>query len=189
MLKGRSTPADAEALAFFRRYAPRVERVLAGILGADPDLPDLIHDVFVRALGARHTVRNPMAMDAWVTQIAVFSARSLMSRRRRWRWLVFVPSDELPEVALATATPEDGEALARTYAILARLSADDRIAFALRFVAGMELTEVADACGVSLATIKRRLARAQERFIKLAARDPMLQEWIARGRWAEEATS
>jgi RNA polymerase sigma-70 factor (ECF subfamily) len=48
----------------------------------------------------------------------------------------------------------------------------------------MELTEVADMCGISLATVKRRLAKAQKRFIEFAQSEPELAEWIDRGvRW------
>jgi RNA polymerase sigma-70 factor (ECF subfamily) len=45
----------------------------------------------------------------------------------------------------------------------------------------MELTEVAASCGVSLATIKRRLARAQASFVGAAAREPALLEWLNAG--------
>jgi RNA polymerase sigma-70 factor (ECF subfamily) len=137
----------------------------------------------VRALSNLHTVRNPEALDAWVTRIAVFAARSLMARRRRWRWLVFLPGDDLPEPPLEPSDPQAREALARTYALLARLPSDERIAFTLRYISGLELTEVADACQVSLATIKRRLARAQERFLVDARNEPLLREWLDAGRW------
>jgi RNA polymerase sigma-70 factor (ECF subfamily) len=65
---------------------------------------------------------------------------------------------------------------------LTTLPADDRIAFALRVMEGMELLEVAEACRVSLATAKRRIARAQRRFAELVARDPWLREHAPRGR-------
>jgi RNA polymerase sigma-70 factor, ECF subfamily len=42
----------------------------------------------------------------------------------------------------------------------------------------MELTEVAASCGVSLATIKRRLSRAQQSFTSGARREPALAEWL-----------
>jgi RNA polymerase sigma-70 factor (ECF subfamily) len=68
--------------------------------------------------------------------------------------------------------------------VLGRLPVDDRIAFSLRFIEGLELTEVARACGVSLNTIKRRLDRAERRFVALAAREPSLREWLDQGaRW------
>ena len=52
-------------------------------------------------------------------------------------------------------------------------------------VAGaMELTEVAAACHCSLSTIKRRLSKAEKRFVTIASRDPLLAGRIdASGRW------
>jgi RNA polymerase sigma-70 factor (ECF subfamily) len=67
------------------------------------------------------------------------------------------------------------------YRVLGGLDTDPRIAFALRFVAGMEPTEVAASCGVSLATIKRRLSRAQSNFASAARREPALAEWLEAG--------
>ena len=59
-------------------------------------------------------------------------------------------------------------------------------AFTLRFVSEMQLTEVAAACKVSLATVKRRLARAEKRFVEAARSNPALTERMARGgRWGE----
>ena len=64
------------------------------------------------------------------------------------------------------------------YAILDELPADARVPFALRFIEGMALDEVAAACDVSLSTAKRRLRRAEERFMKIAAGYPELAEWL-----------
>jgi RNA polymerase sigma-70 factor (ECF subfamily) len=54
----------------------------------------------------------------------------------------------------------------------------------------MQLTEVAAACRVSLATIKRRLARAEKRFVEAAKDHPALRERLAHGgRWTAESGS
>ena len=72
------------------------------------------------------------------------------------------------------------------YRVLDVLPVDERIPFALRFIDGMELTEVAAACDVSLATIKRRLARSEKRFVAVAARYPELGPWLEGGaRWRD----
>ena len=65
-------------------------------------------------------------------------------------------------------------ALARFYKILDRVNATDRAAFVLRFMEGLELTEVAAALKLSLATTKRRLARVWARVMLLVERDPVL---------------
>jgi RNA polymerase sigma-70 factor (ECF subfamily) len=76
------------------------------------------------------------------------------------------------------ATPELDEAVRATYRVLAALPVDERIPFALRFIEGMELTEVARACDVSLATVKRRLTSAQKKFAKIASTYPELSDWV-----------
>ena len=67
------------------------------------------------------------------------------------------------------------------YGVIETLPSDERLAFTLRFVSGLELSEVATACRVSLATIKRRLSRAEARFAKAAETSPLLQQRLQRG--------
>jgi RNA polymerase sigma-70 factor, ECF subfamily len=170
--------------ALYDRHADHVHRVLYRTLGLDRDLADLHHDVFVRALTSLPRLEDPSALKGWLTMIAVHVARSAIARRRRWSWLWFLPAEELPEVDAGAASGEVLDALRATYAALDRLPVDERIAFALRFVDGMELTEVAAACDTSLATIKRRLARAGARFEAEARRRPALEAWLEGGtRW------
>ena len=64
--------------------------------------------------------------------------------------------------------PESRETVRRVYAILDRLAADLRIAFTLRFVERHSLAEVAALTGCSLATAKRRISRATQRFAQLS---------------------
>ena len=165
----------------FDRYAPHVRRVLVRVMGPDSEILDLVHDVFVTALESVNRLLDPKALRAWLTQIAVFTARARIRRRVRGRILRFLPFSELPEPEMPPADFEASEAMQAVYRVLDALDTDQRIAFALRFVAGMELTEVAASCGVSLATIKRRLSRAQISFAALAEREPALAEWLKLG--------
>ena len=67
-----------------------------------------------------------------------------------------------------------GEAVRHTYA-LRQAVAGSPIAFVLRRVEGHELAEAARLSGCSLATVKRRLARAERRFEAMARSDPALR--------------
>jgi RNA polymerase sigma-70 factor (ECF subfamily) len=169
--------------ALVEKYEPHIERVVAGALGLDPDLADIIQDVFVRVLEGIHQLKDPAALRGWIGTLAVFTARGHIRRRRRWRWIRFLAPEEVPEVP---AAPHDAEATATMramYRVLDALPADERMVFTLRFLSELELTEVAAACGVSLATIKRRLTRAEARFQEEARREPLLGDrLLARGR-------
>jgi RNA polymerase sigma-70 factor, ECF subfamily len=170
---------DREAAAqLFDRYAEHLRRVLVRVLGPDPEIPDLLQDVMVAALGSIQRLDDPHALRAWLTRIAVFTARVRIRRRTRWRFLRFVAPEELPEPGIDPHDAPASETLRATYRVLAKLEPDDRIAFALRFMQGMELTEVAHATQVSLATIKRRLSRAQQHFQELAQTEPSLGDWL-----------
>ncbi len=172
----------------FDRYAPHVRRVLVRVMGPDSEILDLVHDVFVTALESVHRLLDPKALRAWLTQVAVFTARARIRRRVRGRILKFLPFSELPEAELPPPDFEASESMQAVYRVLDGLDADQRIAFALRFIAGMELTEVAASCGVSLATIKRRLAKAQVAFTNAARGEAALAHWLKEEGSAQGAT-
>lgn len=166
------------ATALVRRYQRRVHGLLARMLGADLEVQDLTQEVFVTALSSLDKLKSPKLLKSWLFGIAVFTARNRIRKRERWRFLSFLPSTELPEKAVYGVQEEASEALRATYRVLELLPVDERLAFSLRFIAGMELTEVAFACNVSLATIKRRLRKAQDRFTEYAAEEPALSDWV-----------
>jgi RNA polymerase sigma-70 factor (ECF subfamily) len=171
--------------ALVARYGRYVEQILVRVLGFDEELPDLFHEVFLVALDSIDELRDPSALRLWLRGITIFTVRSFLRRRRRWRWFAVPGEQSVPDVPATAVSPEAREALVRTYRVLQKLRPDERIAFALRFIAEMELTEVAAACEVSLSTIKRRLGRAEKRFVLEAAKDPLIRDWLERGeRWS-----
>ena len=153
------------------RFGPYVQRLLARIVGLDSELPDLLQDVFVAALSSLGDLKDPGAIKPWLGTLTVFTARSwIRQRSMRRRWVKIMADDKMPEPAAGQAEPEVNEALRRTYGVLDKLPADERIAFTLRFVEGMDLSSIASLCRVSLATVKRRIERGEDRFVA-AARD------------------
>lgn len=165
----------------FDRYGEDVERILYRILGADAELYDVLHDVFVAALTSLSRLRDDNALRSWLTGIAVHKAKKLIRRRQRWRWIQNVSPFDLPEVVAPAPSHEASEALIHAYRVLDQLPADQRIAFALRHIDGMELGAIASATQVSLATVKRRIFQAQLRFVELSRQSEALREWLERG--------
>lgn len=166
----------------FDRYAPTIHRVLLRVIGNDGEVEDLLQETFLRAIDKIGSLDDPERLKSWLMAIAVYVARGEIRRRKRRRWLRYRPPEELPEGS-KRPNYEANAAVEATYQVLERMPADERIAFALRHIEHLELTEVAAACEVSLATIKRRLGKAQHRFVALAAHYPVLEPWVVEARW------
>lgn len=169
----RGEPAARAEL--FDGYSAGVYRVLVRMIGrADPESSDLLHDTFLRALDQIDTLRNPAALKSWLKGIAVFAAQEWLRARRR------MGHPQAPETAAersgAAPTPEAREAVREFYNLMDKLPEDERIAFVLRFIEGMELTEVAAACKVSLSTARRRIGRAEGLFREMIPEYPALHE-------------
>lgn len=168
--------------AFYDRYAPQVLRTLQSMMGRDADVPDMLQEVFMRAIDGIGSLKDHERLRGWLTRIAVFTARSHVRRRARRVWLGF------RSPALVTqqdpACLDARNALREVYRLLDEMGVDDRMAFALRYIEGMTLPDAAEAAGVSLATIKRRLSRAEKLFLVGAQARPALATWLEEGsRW------
>jgi RNA polymerase sigma-70 factor (ECF subfamily) len=160
----------------FDRYGVAIQRVLLRMVGDDPEGRDLLHDTFLRALDHINELRDPSALKSWLNKMAVYTAQEWIRARRR----MGQPQspDTAPERPCVSPTPESRQALRSFYAIMDRLPEEERVVFILRFVEEMDLTEVAEACGISVSTTRRRIRRAERRFIKLLPQFPALKERI-----------
>jgi RNA polymerase sigma-70 factor (ECF subfamily) len=86
--------------------------------------------------------------------------RNLRLRKaRRWVGLESLPS---AEGIAPGASPEEKAILSSVYAVLHSLPANERIAWTLRHLEGETLPAIAELCGCSLATAKRRISAAQD---------------------------
>jgi RNA polymerase sigma-70 factor (ECF subfamily) len=174
----------AARATLFERHAEHVRRILVRVLGLDQEIPDLLQEVFLTALTGVQKLEDPGALRPWLTSIAVRSARGLIRKRARRRILGLVEPERLDREIGPASGIDEHEAIRALYAVLDEMPADERIVFALRFVDGMDLLEIASACGISRATVSRRLARAERRFTAEARRYEPLNEWLERSaRW------
>jgi RNA polymerase sigma-70 factor (ECF subfamily) len=181
ILRGMRAGEAWAAAALLDRHGPLVERIVRRILGHDQDLQDLVHDAFATILASIHQVRDDKALRGWIISVAANTAHHTIRRRKLTRLIFFWQTDNPPEIACEMDLGAR-EAVRRTYAALDQLPAAERVAFALRFIDEMPLEDVAQACNVSLATIKRRIASAEQRFTSIARRDPVLRTWLEGGR-------
>jgi RNA polymerase sigma-70 factor (ECF subfamily) len=143
LVQGREEGESWARVVLFQRHGRDAQRVLARILGHDPDLEDLVQEVFLRALDGIGRLEQADKLRSWVVAIAVFTARERIRAQRRGWWMILSPSSEVE--GLPMPSEPDDELSEATYRVLHRMPGDERVALALRMIEGMELSEVADA--------------------------------------------
>ena len=161
------------------RFAPLVRRILRRSLGPQHEVEDIVQDVFLCLFERVHTLRDPVALKAFVIAITVRTARYEIRRARVRRWVGLSRTPELPDLRVVNADTTSQHALIHFYRALNRINERDRTAFILRFIEGMEASEVAAALEVSVPTARRCFTRAWERVTFFAQRDPFLVDYLS----------
>jgi RNA polymerase sigma-70 factor, ECF subfamily len=148
----------------YRRHAASLLAVAVRLLRNKAEAEEVVQDAFLTAFEQLGSLREPAALRSWLWQIAV----SLVRRRfRRARLLGFIGLERggddatLADLAAPGARPDERAELALIDRALGRMRAELRLAWTLRKVEGLELTEVAVLAQCSLATVKRRIAEAE----------------------------
>ena len=121
---------------------------------------DLTQDVFVRVYQRLPSFSFKSRFTTWLFQIAVnrvVDEMRVLDRRPRPAEL---PVDDL--LAVADNSGEHAETIDAIWRAVGELPVDLKTALLLRDVTGLSYAEMADALGLSLATVKWRIYKARE---------------------------
>jgi RNA polymerase sigma-70 factor (ECF subfamily) len=180
LLVTRARRAEGSAFeTLYRRHAEFAFNLAVRIQGSSSDVEDVVHDAFLRAQERLADLRDSAAFRPWLGSIVVRLVRTRLRRRKLLGALGLTSPEpvDIDSIAAVDADPEARALLAQVYALLQTLSADDRIAWTLRYVERHRLETVAVMMDCSLATAKRRIARAQrflsEHFVAPYVRSPV----------------
>jgi RNA polymerase sigma-70 factor (ECF subfamily) len=152
--------SEHEFEALYQAHARYVAGVVHRIMGRDDEVDDIVQETFIDAIDGLRRLEDPGAVRAWLVTVAVRRTRRVLGRRRRRATWAFWVADFAPRAS----DPRDRQAVDELYDALARIPEDLRIPWVLHRVEQLSLPETAAACEVSLATVKRRIADAEERL-------------------------
>jgi RNA polymerase sigma-70 factor (ECF subfamily) len=165
--------------AMFSEYCETVERVIYRLVGATPDLEDLVQTTFIEAMRSIQRYRGEASFKTWITSIAVHVAqhhlRAGLMRRH-------APLDLVPEARVASPMPnlevqlDERRLSSRLHALLDKIPARQRIALLLFTVDGRSVEEVAALMGASQSTTRSRVFFARRALRAKIAADRDLAE-------------
>jgi RNA polymerase sigma factor (sigma-70 family) len=168
-------PGKALFAELMRRYHSHVEKLLYHLAPDWTDRADLAQEVWIRVYRNIKRLQEPVKFRGWLSRIATnLFYDELRKRKRNSTPLsldapLTVEDGEL-DWELASATPGPSEELATQefYEQLRQAIADlpevFRTTIVLREIEGMAYEEIAEITGVSLGTVKSRIARARQRL-------------------------
>jgi RNA polymerase sigma-70 factor (ECF subfamily) len=133
---------------------------VAYVVSGDPDVArDAVQSAWTIAWRRLGGLRDPGQVRSWLLTIAANEARQLVRRRRRHTVVDLSIVDDATD---GRGDPGDLIHLIDLERALHRLKPEDRALIALRYVAGLDSTEIAAQLGGSPSGIRSRLSRAIE---------------------------
>ncbi len=161
------TVAVGDTAGLMRLYRERIFRYTLFATRDEDVAETLTQDCFLRAFEARAQFRGDCSVSTWLTRIAINLVRDhLRNRRLRfWKRTATVDAAEMSErlpdrISTAEAKLIARQRVACVWRTVDGLSERQRSVFLLRFVEEMELSEIAQATGMHLSTVKSHLYRA-----------------------------
>lgn len=154
------------------RHKGAVFNYLCYLTHSEGRADDLLQETFIRAYRSLSTLRDRERFRAWLFRIAL---NTFKSHYRRWmqHWAEPLPDDwsdgagDNPEEAL-----EQTETKIMVRDALAKLPDEARAILILREMEGLSYEEIAVALGISLGTVKSRIARARLRLAEILGVKP-----------------
>jgi RNA polymerase sigma-70 factor (ECF subfamily) len=158
-----------------RRYQTHVDRVLYHLAPDWQDRADLAQEVWIRVYRNIKRLQEPEKFRGWLSRIVTNLFYDELRKRKRVSnplsldAPLTVDDRELDwEIASDTPGPEEKMTTQEFYdqlkAAIAELPEAFRVTIVLREIEGMAYEEIAEMMGVSLGTVKSRIARARQRL-------------------------
>ncbi|MEZ6191549.1 MAG: sigma-70 family RNA polymerase sigma factor [Phycisphaerales bacterium] len=157
--------AFAQLVAVHRDY---VTRLAHRLLGWDPDIEDVVQEVFIRVWQRRGQVREPTKFRGWLAAVTVNAARSRLRHKRVRRVLLLnfgqTASAAVCDERIVGEMIERDETGRQVREAVNALPQRDKEVLVLRYLEQMTVEEVAGALGLRANAVEVRLHRARKRL-------------------------
>ncbi|ACA99957.1 MULTISPECIES: sigma-70 family RNA polymerase sigma factor [Cyanophyceae] len=179
-----SKPERAAFVELLKRYQSHVDRLLYHLAPDWQDRSDLSQEVWIRVYRNLQRLNDPQKFKGWLSRIITNLFYDELRKRKRVRRPLSLDNpfqtqdgEVAWDVASDDPSPDDDLATQEFYEHLreaiAELPEVFRTTIVLREIEGLAYEEIAEITGVSLGTVKSRIARARAKL------QEMLQPYLA----------
>ena len=158
-----------------RRYQSHVDRLLYHLAPDWGDRADLAQEVWIRVFRNISRLKDPVKFKGWLSRITTNLFYDELRKRKRHRTplsldapISFSDGEISWELPSGDAGPTDKlstqEFYQQLHRAIAELPESFRTTIVLREIEGLAYDEIAEITGVSLGTVKSRIARARQRL-------------------------
>ncbi|MEO0456442.1 MAG: sigma-70 family RNA polymerase sigma factor [Cyanobacteria bacterium P01_A01_bin.114] len=170
-----SRPDPADFAELVRCYQPYVNNVLFQLASDWSDRADLAQEVWIRVYRNVHRLQDPIKFKGWLRRIITNLFYDELRKRKRFNQTVSLDAPRATtdghmtwDLPCGCPSPVDRMMTHEFYdklsAAIVELPEVFRTTIALRELQGLSYEEIADMTGVSLGTVKSRIARARDRL-------------------------
>lgn len=172
----QAKPDKAAFAELMRRYQSHVDRLLYRLAPDWPDRADLAQEVWIRVYRNLRRLKEPAKFKSWVGRITTNLFYDELRKRKRHEISVSLDAPRRLEnngqvewdIASEGPSPVDSM-MSREFhdclkSAIANLPQAFRNTIILREIKGLAYEEIAEQMGVSLGTVKSRIARARNRL-------------------------
>jgi RNA polymerase sigma-70 factor (ECF subfamily) len=135
-------------------------RVAYVICGDAETARDAVQSAWAIAWRRIGSIRDPGQIRSWLVAVAANEARQAIRRQRR----IHVADIADANAIVGDGDPADRISVVDLRRVLRGLTPDERTLLALRYVAGLDSTEIAAQLGGSASGVRSRLARLLDRL-------------------------
>ena len=156
------TGDDAAFYSFYRRHAQYIAGVAYRLLGNNSDVDDIVQDTFVTASQKLMSLKEPEYARLWLVKIAVRHSQKRLRSRTRTHTIQKAVESDIPrktDMQISSMLEDLREVLRKIPSKLGE-------PWILHKLEGLTIKEVSTACGISIATVKRRIASADKKVQK-----------------------
>ena len=145
-----------------RRYYPQIHGTLFRLVGNPEDADDLAQETFVKAWVSLRFYRKEASFGAWLTKIALHLATDFFRSRGRRGELGDMTADLASQCQRPDEELSHKEARSLVAEAVDELPTHLKTALVLRVLEGRDYSEVAEATGLRIGTVRTQVMRARK---------------------------